>query len=195
MTSLIIDENMKAKLDKFLELLLKWNAVYNLVATNERETILDEHINDSLVGAPYLQGKIFLDLGSGGGFPGVPLAIVCPEKEFVLLDSRSKKTRFLEQVRCEVELPNVKVVQSRVEDYLPGFCFDGVVSRACASLGQLWEWSNPLLGQYGVVYAWKAKHWREEMDALPCAAQVIELPHALGKERVLVQLSASHLQP
>ena len=122
-------EEIKRKLLAFIELLHKWNRVYNLTAIREKEKMLTHHILDSVAVKPFLYGGNVLDVGSGAGLPGVPLALVSPEKHFVLLDSNAKKTRFLQQVKTELELSNLSIETARVEQFHPTNTFDTVISR------------------------------------------------------------------
>jgi 16S rRNA (guanine527-N7)-methyltransferase len=113
-----------------------------------------------------LQGTVFVDVGTGGGLPGIPLAIVFPERHFALLDSNDKKTRFLFQVKQDLTLSNVDVVQSRVEQYQPPFLFDGVISRAFASLNDMLTGSRHLLANGGCWYAMKGQKPDAELATL-----------------------------
>lgn len=126
-----------SRLSRYLDLLEKWNRAYNLTAVRNRADMVVRHILDSLAILPHLQGRRFLDAGSGAGLPGIPLAICLPETGFILVDSNSKKTRFLFQVRLALELDNVEVVDARVEAYRPEPPCDGVLSRAFASLSDM----------------------------------------------------------
>lgn len=142
-----------AKLLSYIDLLEKWNKVYNLTAISGRNRMLAYHILDSLSVAPFIpERSTCLDVGSGAGLPGIPLAILLPETSWVLLDSNGKKTRFMQQVIATCGLSNVKVVQSRVEDYHAGSHFDVIVSRAYASIADftrsvdhLWEAGTRLM--------------------------------------------------
>ena len=118
---------------QFVELLQKWNKTYNLTAIENTEDILNKHILDSIAVEPYISGQRIVDVGSGAGLPGIPLAVLCKDKEFVLLDANAKKTHFIQQAVIELGLKNVRVVQKRVEQYAPKHEFDTVVSRAYAT--------------------------------------------------------------
>ncbi len=120
----------------YLALLIKWNKAYNLTAVRDPDEMVSRHLLDSLSIVPSVAplGERWLDVGSGGGMPGVPLAILFPERKFTLLDSNGKKTRFLTQVKLELQLSNLDVVHSRVEAYTPAQSFAGICSRAFSSL-------------------------------------------------------------
>ena len=122
-----------ARLGAYLTLLERWNRAYNLTAVRDPEAMVVRHVLDSLSILPWLEGPRVLDVGSGAGLPGIPLAIARPEQGFCLLDSNGKRTRFLTQVAAELRLGNVAVVRGRVEDYRPEILFDSVVSRALRS--------------------------------------------------------------
>jgi 16S rRNA (guanine527-N7)-methyltransferase len=141
----------------FVDLLMTWNRAYNLTGTSDPREILYRHILDSLSILPSLHGKRVLDVGTGAGLPGVPLAICSPEREFHLLDSNGKKMRFLFAVKTRLRLENLVLIQSRAEDYRYEQGFDTVLSRAVASLGDLVRLSAPLLAPKGRLLAMKGK--------------------------------------
>ena len=124
--------------------------------------MLVKHIMDSLVVSPYLTGKTFIDVGTGPGLPGIPLAIINPDKQFDLVDSLGKRIRFLKQVQFELKLTNINPVQSRIEEYRQKQ-FDGVISRAFASLQDMLSWCKHLPDQQGSFYALKAN----DLDPIP----------------------------
>ena len=141
----------------FIDLLIRWNRAYNLTGTSDPREILQRHILDSLSILPFLQGDRVLDIGTGAGLPGVPLAICCPEREFHLLDSNGKKMRFLFEVKTRLHLENLVLIHARAEDYRYEQGFDTVLSRAVASLGDLVRLSAPLLAPTGRMLAMKGK--------------------------------------
>lgn len=141
----------------FIDLLIRWNRAYNLTGTSDPREILQRHILDSLSILPFLQGDRVLDIGTGAGLPGVPLAICCPEREFHLLDSNGKKIRFLFEVKTRLRLANLVLIHGRAENYRYEQGFDTVLSRAVASLGDLVRLSAPLLGPTGCMLAMKGK--------------------------------------
>ncbi len=122
---------------QYVLLLQKWNSAYNLIAECTLPTILTRHIADSLAITPYVHGSHILDVGSGAGLPGLPLAITMPHITVELIDSNGKKTRFLETVKRNLNLKNVIITQARVEHYHPTYYFDTVICRAFSSLKKL----------------------------------------------------------
>ncbi len=134
---LLPDEAIIERYLRFLDLLLKWNRVNSLVAGHDPEQILRRHMLDSLSIHPYVRGQRCLDVGSGAGFPGLMLAMAQPERHWYLLDSRTKKWTFLRQVAAELDLDNVTVVASRVEDYRPQQAFHTLSCRGVAPLSRL----------------------------------------------------------
>lgn len=157
---ILLTAEQQQKLEQYLDLLVKWNRVYNLTAIRERNKMVTHHIYDSLSVLPYLQGARIVDLGSGAGLPGIPVALLHPEWQVVMVDSNVKKTRFIQQVILELGLSNASVVHSRVERYAPQQPFDTVVSRAFTSLSQFLEYAEPLLTVGGEVVAMKGR-WPE----------------------------------
>lgn len=117
---------------EYLQLLVKWNKAFNLTAVRDPSEMVSKHLLDSLAVLPYVGGGLVVDVGSGAGLPGIPLALALPETRFVLLDSNGKKTRFLIQAKRLLKLDNVEVVNQRVEDYQPELYFDAVIARAYA---------------------------------------------------------------
>jgi 16S rRNA (guanine527-N7)-methyltransferase len=162
-----VSEQQQGKLLDYLDLLLKWNKIYNLTAISDHQTAVVRHLLDSLAIAPYMDGVRLLDVGSGGGLPGIPLAIVYPEKEFTLLDSNSKKTRFLVQAKGELGLGNLNVVHSRIEAFRAEQPFDIILSRAFASLRDFTMLTGHLLAQQGRMMAMKGQLDRAEVAEIP----------------------------
>ena len=144
-TDLCLSENQLQQLVCYVELLNKWNKAYNLTSVRDPEQMLIKHILDSLVVGKHLTGERFIDVGTGPGLPGIPLAILYPERNFVLLDSLGKRITFLRQVVYQLKLENVQPMQSRVEKYLPEKPFDGVLSRAFSSLQDMVDWCQHLI--------------------------------------------------
>ncbi|EHE8607533.1 16S rRNA (guanine(527)-N(7))-methyltransferase RsmG, partial [Salmonella enterica] len=151
----------------YVDMLHKWNKAYNLTSVRDPAEMVVRHILDSIVVAPYLQGQRFIDVGTGPGLPGIPLAIVLPDAHFTLLDSLGKRVRFLRQVQHELRLENITPVQSRVEAYPSEPPFDGVISRAFASLNDMVSWCHHLPGEKGRFYALKGQLPEDEIASLP----------------------------
>ncbi len=169
--NIVLSREQKASLLNYVYLLSKWNKTYNLTSVRDPMEMLSRHILDSLVISPYLQGKSFIDVGTGPGLPGIPLAIIRPECHFTLLDSLGKRIRFLKQVQFELGLKNIFPVQHRVEDYT-GHQFDGVVSRAFASLYDMVSWCKHLPNEQGRFYAMKGIYPQDELDSIKTLASI-----------------------
>lgn len=152
------------QLVSLLEQLHKWNRAYNLTSVRDPNEMLIRHILDSIVVSPYLHGKRVIDVGTGPGLPGLPLAILNPDIEFVLLDSLGKRISFIRQVIHLLKLENVTAVQSRVEAYKSEVCFDSIVSRAFASLADMLSWCHHLLSDKGRFVALKGQIDSAEFD-------------------------------
>lgn len=151
---------------EYLHLLKKWNSAYNLTAIREMHSMISKHLLDSLAILPWLHGKQIIDVGTGAGLPGIPLAIAKPELHFVLLDANGKKTRFLNEVKRQLHLNNIEVVHSRVENYHPAQGFDTVISRAFSSLAQMIEWTQHLISPDGIWLAMKGRSPDAELPGL-----------------------------
>ncbi len=162
-----LDEPQQKKLYRYLELIQQWNRVYNLTSITDFNDMVYLHLIDSLIISPYLQGTRFLDVGSGAGLPGIPLAILNPHQAWVLLDKNNKKTRFLTHVVGELHLPNIQVIHSRSEDFQPENKFDGIVSRALGTIKSFAETTAHLLAPTGEWLAMKGKYPEEELNELP----------------------------
>ncbi|EDR9690879.1 16S rRNA (guanine(527)-N(7))-methyltransferase RsmG, partial [Salmonella enterica subsp. arizonae] len=162
-----LTDHQKNHLVAYVGMLDKWNKAYNLTSVRDPAEMIVRHILDSIVVAPYLQGLRFIDVGTGPGLPGIPLAIVLPDAHFTLLDSLGKRVRFLRQVQHELKLENITPVQSRVEAYPSEPPFDGVISRAFASLSDMVSWCRHLPGDKGRFYALKGQLPEDEIASLP----------------------------
>lgn len=150
-------EDKIEQLLSFIKLIEKWNKAYNLTAIRNREDMVRLHVLDSLAIVPFIEGKRVIDIGTGAGLPGIPLAIYLPEIEFTLLDSNAKKTRFVQQAILELKLKNVSVCHNRVEQYHPEKRFDTVITRAFAGLSDIVELTAHLLNKDGVLLAMKGQ--------------------------------------
>jgi len=163
------------RLERYLALLEKWNRVYNLTAIRESERMVTHHVLDSLAILPHVRGTRALDVGSGAGLPGIPLAIARPELAVTLLDASHKKAAFLQQAVAELALANAAVASVRVESWPTDARFDTIVSRAFADLGEFVAASARLLAPGGVIAAMKGVHPRDEIARLPAGFRVREI--------------------
>jgi len=154
------------KLCTLIDELERWNSKVNLTAIRNRDEMITSHLLDSLVAGPLLEGESILDVGTGPGFPGLPLAIVHPERQFTLLDSNNKKIMFAQHVAGLLNLDNVSAIKGRGEDYAPGHGFDTVIARALAALPRLVEIAGHHVREDGVFVALKGRYPEEELDAL-----------------------------
>ncbi|MEF1255180.1 MULTISPECIES: 16S rRNA (guanine(527)-N(7))-methyltransferase RsmG [unclassified Vibrio] len=193
-TTLEVSEQQRDQLVGYVEMLNKWNKAYNLTSVRDPQEMLIKHIMDSIVVSTHLQGSSFIDVGTGPGLPGIPLSIMNPDKQFVLLDSLGKRIRFIKQVLHELKIENVTPVQSRVEEYQPEELFDAVLSRAFASMTDMVEWCHHLPKTDGGCFlALKGQLPQSEIEQLPewCSVtdiKALSVPQLEG-ERHLVILS------
>jgi 16S rRNA (guanine527-N7)-methyltransferase len=167
-----------SRLLEYLALLKKWNATYNLTAIRDEEQMLIHHLLDSLsvlavLEKSVLAGRRWVDVGSGAGLPGIPLAIACPEVDMSLVEAVGKKTAFQQQVKIELGMTNVTVVGSRVEQ-LPANGYDAVISRAFASLSNFVGLAGHLTDSQGRLYAMKGRLSQDEVEQLPASWRVVE---------------------
>ena len=146
--------------------LMNWNRVYNLTSVRKPTDIVTRHILDSLTILPHLHGERILDIGTGAGLPGIPLAIACPEREFVLLDSSSKKLRFVQQTLGILNLDNVTLVDSRVEEFQPDALFDTIICRAFSDLPDFYRYAARLCNDEGRMLAMKGVYPMTEVECL-----------------------------
>jgi 16S rRNA (guanine527-N7)-methyltransferase len=176
----------------YIDLLVTWNNSFNLTAIRDPREMIGQHLLDALVALPSLERGPVLDVGSGAGLPGIPLALARPDLRFTLLDSNGKKVRFIKQVVITLRLENVDVVQSRVENYRTAVPFALIVSRAFSSLEQFLRLTRHLLAPDGEWLAWKGAPDANELKAVTSLAEVratipVRLPGVTG-ERQLVKL-------
>ena len=188
-----LSKQQQEQLLQYLGLLIKWNKAYNLTAVRNPDEMVSRHLLDSLSVVEYVQlyGDNWLDVGSGGGMPGVPLAIMFPERKFTLLDSNGKKTRFLTQVKLELKLDNLEVIHSRVEAYTPEQAFSGIISRAFSSLEDFTNWTRHLGDLQTNWLAMKGVHPDDELQALPedfrlDSCQILKVPGCQGQRHLLI---------
>jgi 16S rRNA (guanine527-N7)-methyltransferase len=192
-----LPEAVRDGLIAYVELLAKWNKAYNLTAVRDPQEMVIRHLLDSLAVVPHLTGQRIIDVGTGGGLPGIPLSLVFPERQFVLLDANSKKTRFLVQAKAALGLENVTVVHSRVEDYRPAQPFDIVITRAFASVADILIGSRHLLTPEGEFLAMKGVVPEEELAALPPGCRLIEVipltvPGLEQEQRHVLRIGQAH---
>ena len=185
-----LTEKQIEQLIAYLNLLIKWNKAYNLTAVRDPLEMVYRHLLDSLSIVPHIQGKRIIDVGSGPGLPGIPLAICYPELQVTTLDSNGKKTRFQLQVKTELQLDNLTVVNERVEncDFEP---FEQVISRAFASLKDMICWTQQLCSEDGVFLAMKGLYPDAELSELPEGFVVktshrLDVPGTEGERHLLV---------
>jgi 16S rRNA (guanine527-N7)-methyltransferase len=157
----------RKKLLEYVALLHKWNQVYNLTAVRDQQEMLSHHILDSLAVIPHVRGAHILDVGSGGGLPGIPLALARPDASITLIDSSHKKSAFLQQAVIELALTNVAVVCERVETWDTTQRFDVVISRAFAELREFVVAAGRLCAAHGLLVAMKGVHPYEELAQIP----------------------------
>lgn len=191
-----LDDTQLAQLTRHLDLMDEWGERMNLTAIRERSQQLTRHVLDSLSVAPWLRGRRVADVGSGAGFPGIPLAIARPDLHFALIESTGKKCRFLEHVRDTLGLANVEVVQSRAEGYATRERFDTVLARAVGPLADLVRYAGSLVAGGGRLLAMKGRYPGDELAKKLNGWKVVgvhplRVP-GLDEERHLVELARSH---
>lgn len=187
------DAGQRQQLLAYLQLLHKWNAAYNLTAVRDPAQMVTRHLLDSLAVAPHLPAGNAIDVGTGAGLPGVPLAILFPQRQFALLDSNGKKTRFLFQVKTALSLDNMQVHHQRVESFQPSGYYDVVLSRAYASLRDMVSSCRHLLAPGGRFLAMKGSLDPGELDQVAASCEVLAV-HALAvpgldEQRHLLELA------
>lgn len=185
-----------AALQRLLDELNDWNQRLNLTAIRDPEQQLTKHLLDSLSIHPYLRGARIADIGTGAGFPGLPLALVNPDKHFVLIDSVNKKLRFVEHAAQAMGLRNVVVLHTRAQDYQPEPRFDCVVSRAMGSIENFVKWCGHWCTKGGRLLAMKGKYPEDEIKLLPdgwkiAAVHALRVP-GLDEQRHLVEICRNH---
>ena len=186
-----LDSNQQQKLLDYLSLLVKWNKTYNLTAVRDPVEMVSRQLLDSLSILSLLSGRELLDLGSGPGLPGVPLAIARSDINFTLLDANGKKCRFIAQAKIELQLDNVQVKCARVEKFVPENPFDMVLSRAFASLSEMLELSAHLVAADGCLLAMKGAVHQEEIDAavgksIGVKIHALKVPGTIGQRHAIV---------
>ena len=168
-----LSDHQTAQLLSYLDLLEKWNNAYNLTAVRSRSEMLSRHLLESLAISPFISGKQVVDVGTGAGLPGIPLAIANPAVHYTLLDSNGKKSRFLLEVKRALMLSNVEIETVRVESWLPTKRFDSVVTRAFADLATTLVRVDHVLTDQGMVYAMKTQQAQHEIESLADATRQV----------------------
>ena len=188
------------KLLSYIDLLVKWNRSYNLTAVRKPEQMVTRHLLDSLVISPYLQGQQILDVGSGAGLPGIPLAVMHPEREFTLIDCNGKKTRFVTQAVAELGLENVNVIQSRIDVFQSATKFDSITARAFSTIKDLLSQTQHLIAKDGIFLVMKGVYPAmelEELEELPdkfviTQTHELKVPELDAERHLLIIKQASH---
>jgi 16S rRNA (guanine527-N7)-methyltransferase len=187
-----LSTNLQESFLQYLNLLRHWNRVYNLTAIQDPEDMIMRHILDSLSISPYLQGNRIIDIGTGAGLPGIPLALLHPNKQFTLLDSNNKKTRFLTQALIDLSLKNVDIINMRCENFYPEQPFDSILSRAFASLKVMLQTTQHMSHPQGQFLAMKGSYPEQELGDIPADFKVTAVHRLIVKgldaERHLVCL-------
>ncbi|MES3006601.1 MAG: 16S rRNA (guanine(527)-N(7))-methyltransferase RsmG [Pseudomonadota bacterium] len=194
-----LDEHQKSQLLDYLDLLNKWNKAFNLSGVKDSTEMLSRHLLDSLTLVPFIAGNRILDVGTGPGLPGIPLAICFPDKAFILLDSNGKKTRFVFQAKLQLGLANVEVQNTRIEKYHSQELVDIIVCRAFSSLADLVTVTKHLTKSPAKIIAMKGIYPADELAVLPhgftlVRASKVDVPGNPG-ERHIIEISASELHP
>lgn len=190
------DEIQKKQFDAYFTLLSDWNKRINLTSIDE-DNYLTHHLLDSLSVLDDIHGDTILDMGTGGGLPGVVLAIARPEKQFTLLDARNKKITFLNVVKTGLLLTNIEPVHVRVEDHLPTVRYSTVITRAFAQIDKIFHFAQPLLAPQGRIIAMKGRLSDQEMKQLDHIGVHYEVKsvevHGLNAQRHIVTIYKDHL--
>jgi len=184
------------KMLSYLDIMVQWNRVFNLTRILNPKEMIYLHLLDSLTINKYLNGNKIIDIGSGAGLPGIPLAMANTDKSFVLLDSNNKKTRFLTQVICDLKISNVEVIHKRVEDYKPKIKYDSILSRAFASLKQMLNSTSELATNNGKFLAMKGAYPKDEIEEIPENFKLIDVVkleiNNRSEERHLVRMEKTN---
>ncbi|WP_428606540.1 16S rRNA (guanine(527)-N(7))-methyltransferase RsmG [Sedimenticola sp.] len=186
-----LSASQQQQLLDYLALLHKWNKAFNLTAIRDANVMVSRQLLDSLSILPFIKGPRILDVGTGPGLPGIPLAIALPDQQFVLIDSNGKKTRFVQQSLVTLGLGNVEVVRTRVEAYRSDAGFDTITSRAFAALPKMLELTRHLLDERGRLLAMKGTVPTEEIaeleaDGYGVAVVPLQVPNSDGQRHALL---------
>jgi 16S rRNA (guanine527-N7)-methyltransferase len=189
---IVVNEQQAEALLAFISLMEKWNKAYNLTAIKSRQEMVRLHLLDSLTVSPYLDGQNIIDIGTGAGLPGIPLAICLPQLSFTLLDSNAKKTRFVQQAVLELKLCNVKIIHSRAEDFQPEQPFSTVLTRAFAELPDMIDSTRHLVAKNGILLAMKGQSSETEIAKVNAKMTIIpvQIPNVEAERNlVCIQLN------
>ncbi len=190
---LVLSLDQQADLVTYIELMCRWNRAYNLTAVRDPIAMVTRHLSDSLAIASLIPVATVLDVGTGPGLPGIPLAIALPSQNFHLLDANGKKTRFLFQVKNQLRLANIEIKETRVENFQVEQGYDCVVSRAFASLGLMVKSCRHLLSKQGRIFAMKSASVHTELEEIADVAELIALKEikvpGLEETRYVVELA------
>jgi 16S rRNA (guanine527-N7)-methyltransferase len=170
-----LDHRTESQLIRYISLIVQWNRVYNLTSIRDSDTMITRHLLDSLSILPYIEGNTILDVGTGAGLPGIPLAIAMPNCQFVLLDSNQKKIKFLQQICYQMRLRNVRIMHKRVEEYHTDPLFDSVISRAFNTLRDFVNLSQHLVKPGGQFLAMKGVYPLTELQEVTAPFKLIEV--------------------
>ena len=193
----VVSTEQQQQLMDYLRLLIKWNKAYNLTAVRDPNEMVIRHLLDSLTVLPWIKGNVILDVGTGAGIPGFPLSIMYPEKQFQLLDSNGKKTRFLIQAKTDLKRDNIAIVKNRIEQFKPTKPIDAIVCRAFSSLIDFVDGIKHLVNPSTELLAMKGVLQEEELQQLPMYCEVkkiikLDVP-LLDEERHLVILNIKEI--
>ena len=190
---LVLSLDQQADLVTYIELMCRWNRAYNLTAVRDPIAMVTRHLSDSLAIASLIPVATVLDVGTGPGLPGIPLAIALPSQNFHLLDANGKKTRFLFQVKNQLRLANIEIKETRVENFQVEQGYDCVVSRAFASLDLMVKSCRHLLSKQGRIFAMKSASVHAELEEIADVAELIALKEievpGLDETRYVVELA------
>ncbi|WP_404359567.1 16S rRNA (guanine(527)-N(7))-methyltransferase RsmG [Methylotuvimicrobium sp. KM1] len=188
--NLTLGDEQIDRLLSFIGLIDKWNKAFNLTSIRDQEAMVSLHLLDSLAVLPYVTGQKVIDIGTGAGLPGIPLAVCRPDKTFTLLDSNSKKTRFVQQAVLELKLTNVQVCHGRVEDFASEHLFDTVITRAFTNLPDMLKMTGHLIAPGGVLLAMKGQYPEQELQQIGDGATVIPIRvPGIEAQRCLIKIN------
>lgn len=188
-----VGQRQQQKLLDYLALLMKWNKAYNLTAVRDPDEMVTRQLLDSLSILPLVQGQSILDVGTGAGLPGIPLAICMPQNSFTLIDANGKKTRFVQQAKMELGLENLQVHQTRIEQFQSQQGFDTITTRAFAALPKIVELTARLLSKQGVLLAMKGSIPKQELETIQSNSfdiDIVELTLPASGERHAILIKA-----